>query len=111
MKQETEFIVKSRLNEVAFTAAISEQIPVPGKGIFSSFIKGGLEELKHNCSSPRRGREAPGSASTVSPGEDFHYSQPAAQSDRGCTQLVRIYKGGFSFKRSDAFSDKNFLRC
>lgn len=56
MKQETEFIVKSRLNEVAFTAAISEQIPVSGKGIFSSFIKGGLEELKRNCSSPRRGR-------------------------------------------------------
>lgn len=111
MKQDTEFIVKSRLNEVASTAAISEQIPVSGKGIFSSFIKVGLEELKCNCSSPRRGREAPGLAGAASPGEDFHHSQPAVQSDRGCTQLVRIYKGGFSFKRSDAFSDKNFLRC
>lgn len=97
MKQETEFTVKSRQNEVSSTAAISEQIPVSGKGISSSFTMVGLEELNHNC--------------YATPGTDFHYSQPAVQSDRGCIKLTRTHKGGFSFKRSDAFSDKNFLRC
>lgn len=110
MKQETEFIVKCRLHEVASTATISEQILVSGKGIFSSFIKVGLEELQCNCSSRKR---VPGLASTASPGEDFHSSHLTLQSDRGCTQLVHVYKGLFSFKRSDAsqiriFSDVNF---
>lgn len=111
MKEEPEFTVKSRPDEVASTATISERIPVSGKGIFSSFIKVGLEEPKRKCSSPHSGREAPGSAGAASPAEDFHASQPAVQPDGGCAQLVRIYKGGFSFKSSDAFSDKNFLRC
>lgn len=98
MKQESEFTVKSRQNEVSSTAVVSQQIPVSGKSISSSsFTVVGLEELKHDC--------------YAALGEDFHYSQPAVPSDRGCTKLTRAHKGGFSFKMSDAFSDKNFLRC
>lgn len=65
MKQEAQFTVKSKQNEVASTATISEWISVSGKGIFSFFFKVGLEELKGNCFSRHRRREAPRGASQV----------------------------------------------
>lgn len=98
MKEEAEFTVKSRLSEVASTAAVSEQIPVSGKGIFSSFIKVGLEEPKRKCSSPHSGREAPGLAGAASPGEDFHASSrlysltEGAHSSHASTKEVSLSK-------------------
>lgn len=59
VKQEAQFTVKSRQNEMASTVTISEWISVSGKGIFSFFFKAGLEELKGICFSPHRRREAP----------------------------------------------------
>jgi len=94
MKQETEFIVKSRVNEVASTAAVSKQIPASGEGIFSSFIKVGLEGSKRNCSYRRRGRQGgrlparpPQVRISVTPSRLYNLMEGAHNSDASTKEL------------------------